>query len=99
MEQTGARINVPPLSVMKDELAVSGEKDGVQIAATRIKSIWKDMVSANLLPYSPYLVTYYCSHPVVLVSLVLLVNAFVITHIWFAATDEFLIALSRGKCI
>ena len=44
-ERTGARISIPPLSVMKDELAaVSGEKEGVQIAAAHIKSIWKDMV-------------------------------------------------------
>lgn len=29
METTGARINIPPLSVMKDELTIAGEKEGV----------------------------------------------------------------------
>jgi len=39
----GVRINVPPLSVMKDELSIAGEKEGVLAAKAAISVIWKDM--------------------------------------------------------
>merc|ERR1711887_483435 len=39
----GVRINVPPLSVMKDELSIAGEKEGVLAVKAAITSIWKDM--------------------------------------------------------
>lgn len=39
---SGARINIPPLSVLKDELTVAGEKDAVQKAVKMIMEIYKD---------------------------------------------------------
>lgn len=41
--QTGARINVPPPSVMQDEITIIGEKDGVAKAKATIESIYRDM--------------------------------------------------------
>ena len=43
-EQTGARINVPPASVMKDEIVITGEKDGVAKAAATIRAIYEELV-------------------------------------------------------
>lgn len=43
IEETGARINVPPQSVMKDEIIITGEKDGVHNARSQIEAIYKDM--------------------------------------------------------
>lgn len=40
--RTGARINIPPPSVDKDELTVAGEKEGVQAAVKMITDIYKD---------------------------------------------------------
>merc|ERR1719260_559364 len=40
---SGVRINIPPLSVQKDELSIAGEKDGVLAVKAAIYSIWKDM--------------------------------------------------------
>ncbi len=37
------RVNIPPLSVMKDELSIVGEKDGVMAVKDQITKIWKDM--------------------------------------------------------
>jgi len=39
----GVRINIPPLSVVKDELSIAGEKEGVLAVKAAISSIWKDM--------------------------------------------------------
>ena len=39
----GVRINIPPLSVNKDELSIAGEKDGVLAVKATIDQIWKDM--------------------------------------------------------
>ena len=41
-ERTGARINVPPPSVMKDELTVAGDKDGVKKAVEEINRIYNE---------------------------------------------------------
>lgn len=43
VEETGARINIPPQSVMKDEIIITGETEGVQQAKARIEAIYKDM--------------------------------------------------------
>lgn len=42
MEETGAKINVPPPSVQKDEIVVSGEKEGVMICKERIMAIYEE---------------------------------------------------------
>ena len=49
MEYPDVRINIPPLSVMKDELSVAGEKEGVEKIADKIRKIAKEMVSRVLL--------------------------------------------------
>lgn len=43
IDQTGARINVPPQSVMKDEIIITGEKDGVARAKAAIEEIHREM--------------------------------------------------------
>ncbi|XP_039479948.1 vigilin [Drosophila santomea] len=42
-EETGARINVPPQQVQKDEIIISGEKDAVAAAKAKVEAIFKDM--------------------------------------------------------
>jgi len=42
MEQTGARISVPPHSYVKDEIVISGEKEGVQVAKQTIMAIYEE---------------------------------------------------------
>ena len=39
----GVRINIPPLSVMKDELSIAGEKEGVLAVKAAITGMWKDL--------------------------------------------------------
>ena len=39
----GVRINIPPLSVNKDELSIAGEKEGVLAVKAAVDQIWKDM--------------------------------------------------------
>ena len=43
------RINIPPLSVLKDELSVAGETEGVKSVVEEINKIYKDMVCFILL--------------------------------------------------
>lgn len=42
-KHSGVRINIPPLSVQKDELSIAGEKEGVLACKAAITAIWKDM--------------------------------------------------------
>lgn len=42
--ETGARINIPPLIVQKDEIVVSGEKEAVAQARERILAIYEEKV-------------------------------------------------------
>lgn len=43
MDDTGSRVNIPPPSVMKDEIIITGEIEGVQVAKARIEAIYKEM--------------------------------------------------------
>ncbi|KAJ9575749.1 hypothetical protein L9F63_007395, partial [Diploptera punctata] len=43
MSETGVRINVPPLSALKDEITIAGEKEGVMTAKERILAIHQEM--------------------------------------------------------
>ncbi|XP_053689982.1 vigilin isoform X2 [Sabethes cyaneus] len=43
MDETGAKINIPPPSVQKDEIIITGEKEGVLQAKERIEAISKEM--------------------------------------------------------
>jgi len=47
-ERTNARINIPPLSVMKNELTIAGEKEGVQVAEQEIMKIFEHKVTIKL---------------------------------------------------
>ncbi|XP_052081432.1 vigilin-like [Mytilus californianus] len=42
IKETGAKINVPPPSVMKDEIVISGDKDGVAKCKDEIMRIYMD---------------------------------------------------------
>lgn len=42
-EETGAKINVPPQSVQKDEIVIMGEKDAVAAAKAKVEAIYKKM--------------------------------------------------------
>ena len=42
-KHANVRINIPPLSVMKDELSITGEKEGVLACKDAIMIIWKEM--------------------------------------------------------
>jgi len=42
-EHPGVRINIPPLSVFKDEISIAGEKDGVMAVKEKVLVIWRDM--------------------------------------------------------
>lgn len=45
MQETGARINVPPPSVNKTEIVITGEKEQVALALVKIKKIYEEKVS------------------------------------------------------
>ena len=40
---SGVRINIPPLSVMKDDNSIVGEKEGVLAMKDQVTKIWKEM--------------------------------------------------------
>lgn len=44
MKETGVQIYVPPLSMYSDEISVSGDKEGVQLAIEKINDIHTRMV-------------------------------------------------------
>lgn len=44
IQETGAKINVPPPSVMKDEIVLSGDKDGVLKCKEQIMKIYIEKV-------------------------------------------------------
>ncbi|KAM6949641.1 vigilin [Aplochiton taeniatus] len=41
-QETGARISIPPPSVPKDEIVITGEKEAVAMAVSRIRAIYDD---------------------------------------------------------
>lgn len=47
MQETGARINVPPPSVNKTEIVITGEKEQVALALVKIKKIYEEKVSKD----------------------------------------------------
>ncbi|XP_065366752.1 vigilin [Calliphora vicina] len=42
-EETGAKVNVPPQSMQKDEIVITGEKDAVAAAKVKVEAIYKEM--------------------------------------------------------
>ena len=50
-EFPNVRINIPPLSVMKDELSVAGETEGVQAVKAKIMKVFKDIVSFRIFDF------------------------------------------------
>ena len=51
-ENPNVRINIPPPGVMKDELSVAGEREGVLKVVEQIKKFHQDLVSLGY-PYPP----------------------------------------------
>ncbi|GAA6217740.1 vigilin isoform X1 [Lates japonicus] len=49
MQETGARINVPPPSVNKTEIVITGEKEQVALAVAMIKKIYEDKKNATTI--------------------------------------------------
>ncbi len=45
IESTGARINMPPLSMKKSEISVAGDKDCVANAVAKLKKMRSELVS------------------------------------------------------
>ena len=43
-DTTGARINIPPLSMKKSEMTVAGDKDCVASAVSKLKKMRSDLV-------------------------------------------------------
>lgn len=43
-QETGARISIPPPSLPKDEIVITGEKEAVALALNRIRAIYDDKV-------------------------------------------------------
>lgn len=55
-QETGARISIPPPSLPKDEIVITGEKEAVALALNRIRAIYEDKVTTRAhfrLPYFP----------------------------------------------
>lgn len=54
-QETGARISIPPPSLPKDEIVITGEKEAVALALNRIRAIYEDKVRfAGLLSPSRF---------------------------------------------
>lgn len=47
MQETGARINIPPPSINKTEIVITGEKEQVAVAMAMIKKLYEEKVKAN----------------------------------------------------
>lgn len=47
MQETGARINVPPPSVNKTEIVITGEKEQVALAVAMIKKVHEEKVCSG----------------------------------------------------
>lgn len=47
MQETSARINVPPPSVNKTEIVITGEKEQVALAVAMIKKIYEEKVRSH----------------------------------------------------
>lgn len=50
--ETGARISIPPSSLPKDEIVITGEKEAVALAVSRIRAIYEDKVRLFSRDYS-----------------------------------------------
>lgn len=47
-EHANVRINIPPMPVMKDDITLAGETEGVQAVKAKIMKMFKDIVSIFL---------------------------------------------------
>lgn len=57
-QETGARISIPPPSLPKDEIVITGEKEAVALALSRIRAIYEDKVRFACSPSLQYSSTY-----------------------------------------
>ncbi len=59
--ETNTKINIPPPSVQKDEITISGEKEGVAIAKDKILQIYKEKVDTISIIVQDFTVQlYFC---------------------------------------
>ena len=59
--ETNTKINIPPPSVQKDEITISGEKEGVAIAKDKILQIYKEKVDTMFINVQDFTVQlYFC---------------------------------------
>jgi polyribonucleotide nucleotidyltransferase len=59
--ETNTKINIPPPSVQKDEVTISGEKEGVAIAKDKILQIYKEKVDTISIIVQDFTVQlYFC---------------------------------------
>uniref|UniRef100_A0A669CLZ8 Vigilin n=1 Tax=Oreochromis niloticus TaxID=8128 RepID=A0A669CLZ8_ORENI len=47
--ETGARISIPPSSLPKDEIVITGEKEAVALAVSRIRAIYEDKAKSVMV--------------------------------------------------
>lgn len=63
-QETGARISIPPPSLPKDEIVITGEKEAVALALNRIRAIYEDKVwSRRQEPSLDYRIFWTISRP------------------------------------
>uniref|UniRef100_A0A8C7WRF9 Vigilin n=1 Tax=Oryzias sinensis TaxID=183150 RepID=A0A8C7WRF9_9TELE len=48
-QETGARISIPPPSLPKDEIVITGEKEAVALAVNRIRAIYEDKAKSVMV--------------------------------------------------
>uniref|UniRef100_A0A8D3C158 Vigilin n=1 Tax=Scophthalmus maximus TaxID=52904 RepID=A0A8D3C158_SCOMX len=48
-QETGARISIPPPSLPKDEIVITGEKEAVALAVNRIRAIYEDKAKSVIV--------------------------------------------------
>uniref|UniRef100_A0A3Q1K7Z3 Vigilin n=1 Tax=Anabas testudineus TaxID=64144 RepID=A0A3Q1K7Z3_ANATE len=48
-QETGARISIPPPSLPKDEIVITGEKEAVALALNRIRAIYEDKAKSVMV--------------------------------------------------
>lgn len=49
MQETGSKINVPPMHLDKDDIVIVGNRDGVAVAKNRILEFFKDLQSTYIV--------------------------------------------------
>ncbi len=59
-QETGARISIPPPSIPKDEIVITGEKEAVAMAIARIRAIYEEKVIHNYTVIHNFWLLFFC---------------------------------------